>query len=240
MIVYPAIDLKDGVCVRLLRGDMAHATVFNKDPADQAKAFADAGFQWLHVVDLNGAVEGRPVNGAAVSAILGAVDLPLQLGGGIRDIDTVAHWLDAGVRRVVLGTVALSNPELVKESCRRYPGRVAVGIDARGGRVAVSGWLETSDVTAVELARCFADAGVAAIVYTEIARDGMGTGPDLAATAALAAQVAIPVIASGGVGSEDDVRRAAATPGLAGLIVGKALYEGRVALARALEIARAC
>ena len=198
MILYPAIDLKDGQCVRLLRGDMAAATVFGDDPAAQARAFAAAGCAWLHIVDLNGAFAGRPVNGAAVSAILGAVSVPVQLGGGIRDRAAIDAWLAAGVARVILGTVALRDPELVRAAARANPGRIAVGIDARDGMVAVEGWAETSDVTATDLARRFEDAGVAAIVYTDIDRDGAMQGPNVAATAALARAVAIPVIASGG------------------------------------------
>jgi len=238
VIVYPAIDLKDGVCVRLLRGDMAHATVFNKDPADQARAFADAGFQWLHVVDLNGAVEGHPVNGAAVSSILGAVAMPVQLGGGIRDVDTVARWLDAGVRRVVLGTVALSNPELVKESCKRYPGRVAVGIDARGGKVAVEGWARTSEVRALDLALRFEDCGAAAIIFTDIHRDGALSGVNIEATVDLAFALTTPVIASGGVSSITDVMelKKHETTGIEGVICGRALYDGRIDPAEALRV----
>jgi phosphoribosylformimino-5-aminoimidazole carboxamide ribotide isomerase len=186
MILYPAIDLKDGRCVRLKRGEMAQATVFNDDPAAQARAFEAQGFAWLHIVDLNGAFAGRPVNGPAVEAILGAVAIPMQLGGGIRDLATVEMWLGKGVRRVILGTVAVKNPPLVREACQKFPGRIVVGIDARGGKVAVRGWAETSDVTAVDLARRFADAGVAAIVHTDIDRDGALGGANVAASAALA------------------------------------------------------
>ena len=238
MILFPAIDLKDGVCVRLVRGEMDQATVFNDDPAAQARAFADAGFPWLHVVDLNGAIEGRPVNGAAVSAVRDAVDMKVQLGGGIRDLETAARWLDSGVDRIVLGTVALTEPELVTEACRRWPGRVAVGIDARGGRVAVDGWTRTSDVAALDLAHRFADDGVAAIIYTDIDRDGAMEGPNVEATAALARAIDTPVIASGGVSSHDDLERLKAVEdaGLAGVICGRALYDGRVDPVQALAI----
>ena len=238
MILFPAIDLKDGACVRLVRGDMDQATVFNDDPADQARAFAAAGFAWLHVVDLNGAIEGRPVNADAVAAIRGAVGMKVQLGGGIRSLDTAAHWLESGVDRIILGTVALKEPALVTEACKRWPGRVAVGIDARDGRVAVDGWTTTSDVAALDLARRFADDGVAAIIYTDIDRDGAMEGPNVAATAALAEQIETPVIASGGVSSHGDLERLKAVEGagIAGVICGRALYDGRVDPARALAI----
>jgi phosphoribosylformimino-5-aminoimidazole carboxamide ribotide isomerase len=236
VILYPAIDLKDGQCVRLVRGDMAQATVFNAEPADQARRFAKAGARWLHVVDLNGAFEGRPVNAGAVEAILAAVDLPVQLGGGIRSLQTIEMWLAAGVSRVVLGTVAVKNPGLVRDACRRWPGKVALGIDARSGRVAVEGWAEVSDLEARDLALRFADAGAAAIVYTDIDRDGVLQGPNVAATAALAEAVSTPVIASGGVSSLADLEALAAAPGIAGAIVGRALYDGRVDLARALAV----
>jgi phosphoribosylformimino-5-aminoimidazole carboxamide ribotide isomerase len=237
MILYPAIDLKDGQCVRLLRGDMASATVFGTDPAAQARAFAAAGCRWLHLVDLNGAFEGRPVNAAAVAAILAAVTIPVQLGGGIRDRATLEAWLDRGVARVILGTAALRDPRLVRDAARAHPGRVAVGIDARAGRVAVEGWAETSEVTALELARRFEDAGVAALVYTDIDRDGALEGPNVAATAALARAVAVPVIASGGIASLDDLRalKASGAP-LDGAISGRALYEGRIDLAEAVTL----
>ncbi|MBB5222216.1 phosphoribosylformimino-5-aminoimidazole carboxamide ribotide isomerase [Amaricoccus macauensis] len=236
MILYPAIDLKDGQCVRLLRGDMQAATVFGDDPAAQARAFAAAGCEWLHIVDLNGAFAGRPVNGDAVSAILGAVAVPVQLGGGIRDRAAIEGWLEAGVARVILGTVALRDPGLVREAARANPGRVAVGIDARDGMVAVEGWAETSDVTATDLARRFEDAGVAAIIYTDIDRDGAMQGPNVAATAALARAVSIPVIASGGVSSLDDLRalKESGAP-LDGAISGRALYEGRLDLREAVR-----
>jgi phosphoribosylformimino-5-aminoimidazole carboxamide ribotide isomerase len=237
VILYPAIDLKDGQCVRLLRGDMGAATVFGDDPAAQARAFAAAGCRWLHLVDLDGAFAGRPVNAAAVEAILAAVAVPVQLGGGIRDRATLEAWLDRGVARVILGTAALRDPALVRAAARAHPGRVAVGIDARGGRVAVEGWAETTGTAAPDLARRFEDAGVAAIVYTDIDRDGAMAGPNVAATAALARAVAIPVIASGGVASLDDLRalKASGAP-LDGAITGRALYEGRLDLAEAVRL----
>ncbi len=240
MILFPAIDLKDGACVRLRRGEMAEATVFNDDPADQARAFAGAGFDWLHLVDLNGAFAGAPVNAAAVDAVLAAVDLPVQLGGGIRNAATVARWLDAGVRRVILGTVALRDPALVKEACRRHPGRVVVGIDARDGRVAVEGWGETSDITARDLALRFEDAGVAAIVFTDIARDGILAGINVEATAALAGALTTPVIASGGLASLADLRAlmAVADAGIEGVVAGRALYDGRLDPRAALAVLR--
>ena len=240
MRLFPAIDLKDGACVRLRRGDMADATVFNDDPANQARAFAAAGFDWLHLVDLNGAFAGTPVNAAAVDAILAAVDLPVQLGGGIRDAATVARWLDAGVRRVILGTAALNDPALVKEACRRHPGRIVVGIDARDGRVAVEGWAETSEITARDLALRFEDAGVAAIVFTDIARDGVLAGINVQATADLARALTTPVIASGGLASLDDLRAlmAVAEAGIEGVISGCALYDGRLDARAALALLR--
>lgn len=239
MILYPAIDLKDGNCVRLLRGEMDEATVFNTSPAAQAKAFRDAGCEWLHVVDLNGAFAGKPVNGEAVDGILAAMgDIPVQLGGGIRDMATIDQWLDRGIRRVILGTVALRDPALVKEACKRHPGRIAVGIDARDGYVAVEGWAETSSVTALDLALKFEDAGVAAIIFTDIARDGAMAGPNVEATAALAAKISTPVIASGGVSSLDDLRalKAVEQTGLDGVISGRALYDGRIDLKSALDL----
>ncbi|MFO1141501.1 MAG: 1-(5-phosphoribosyl)-5-[(5-phosphoribosylamino)methylideneamino]imidazole-4-carboxamide isomerase [Amaricoccus sp.] len=237
MILYPAIDLKDGQCVRLLRGAMDAATVFGDDPAAQARAFAAAGCRWLHLVDLNGAFAGRPVNEAAVEAILAAVDVPVQLGGGIRNRATIEAWLEKGVARVILGTAALRDPALVRAAAAAHPGRVAVGIDARDGKVAVEGWAETSDVTATDLARRFQDAGVAALVYTDIERDGALEGPNVAATAALAHAVAIPVIASGGIASLDDLRalKASGAP-LDGAISGRALYEGRIDLGEAVRL----
>ena len=241
MILYPAIDLKDGQCVRLYKGRMEAATVFSDDPAGQARAFAEAGARWLHVVDLNGAFAGKAVNGAAVAAILQAVDIPVQLGGGIRSAGDVAAWLDAGIARVVLGTLAVKAPEVVREASLRFPGRIAVGIDARGGKVAVEGWAEESALDAIELARRFEDAGVAAIIYTDIDRDGALTGPNLDALAAMVAAVDIPIIASGGVAGIGDIERLGAleTPAgrrLAGAITGRALYEGRIDLAEALAL----
>ena len=238
MILYPAIDLKGGQCVRLLRGEMDAATVYNDDPAAQARAFRDAGCAWVHVVDLDGAFAGRPVNADAVRAILAAVDVQMQLGGGIRDRAGIEAWLEAGVARVVLGTVALRDPALVIAACRAHPGRIAVGIDARGGKVAVEGWAETAEITAEELALKFEDAGVAALVFTDIDRDGALQGPNLAATAALARRLSTPVIASGGVASLDDLKAIAglAGDGVAGAIVGRALYDGRVDAAEAARV----
>jgi phosphoribosylformimino-5-aminoimidazole carboxamide ribotide isomerase len=228
MILFPAIDLKDGQCVRLERGDMETATVFNADPAAQARAFAEAGFAWLHLVDLNGAFAGRPVNRDAVHAILGAVEIPIQLGGGIRNMKQVTAWLGGGIERVILGTAAVRDPEFVRTACRAAPGRVAVGIDAREGRVAVSGWAETSDMATADLARRFEDSGVAAIVHTDISRDGMLEGLNLDASLALAEEVSIPVIASGGFSGMDDVHRMTEPRyrKLAGAIAGRALYQG--------------
>ena len=230
MIFYPAIDLKDGQCVRLLRGEMDQATVFADDPAGQARKFADAGCAWLHVVDLNGAFAGAPVNALAVEAILANVDIPIQLGGGIRDMETVALWLEKGVARVILGTAALKNPGLVIAACEQYPGRVAVGIDARDGRVATEGWAETSDMEAGQLALKFEDAGVAAIIYTDIERDGAMQGPNIDATLALARAINTPVIASGGVASMDDLAALKQAGGdiLDGVISGRAVYDGRI------------
>ena len=239
MILYPAIDLKDGQCVRLLRGEMAAATVFNDDPAAQAAAFQTAGCDWLHLVDLNGAFAGEPVNAGAVEAILAAVSVPAQLGGGIRDIATIEAWLGKGLARVILGTVAVEDPDLVREAARVFPGQVAVGIDAREGRVATRGWAEDTDVDATDLARRFEDAGVAAIIYTDIQRDGAMQGPNVEATAALARAVSIPVIASGGVSSLDDLialRDCGVT--LDGAISGRALYDGALDLSEALAALR--
>jgi len=238
MILFPAIDLKDGRCVRLARGDMAAATVFNDDPAAQAVAFQSQGFRYLHVVDLNGAFAGKPVNGAAVEAILSVVGIPVQLGGGIRDLATIEAWLKAGIRRVILGTAALRDPGLVREACRRFPGRVAVGIDARGGMVAVEGWAETSTLTALEMARRYEDAGVAAIIHTDIDRDGILKGLNLAATAELARATSVPVIASGGLAGIEDVN-ALLRPEhamLEGAIAGRALYDGRLDARKALAL----
>ncbi len=240
MILFPAIDLKDGQCVRLKLGDMATATVYNEDPAAQAKAFEDQGFEWLHVVDLNGAFKGASVNAAAVGAILKATRNPVQLGGGIRTLAQIEDWLDRGLARVILGTVAVRDPALVKEACRLFPGKVAVGIDARGGKVAVEGWAEASSLGVVELARKFEGAGVAAVVYTDIDRDGVLTGINWEATIDLAEAVSIPVIASGGLASLADIVRMTLPDArkLAGAISGRALYDGRIDPAAALAILR--
>lgn len=238
MILYPAIDLKDGACVRLKRGDMEQATVFNADPAAQAKAFEDAGCDWLHVVDLNGAFDGKSTNEAAVRAIRSAVTMKMQLGGGIRSMESIESWLAAGVTRVILGTVALKNPALVKEAAKRFPGQIAVGIDAKAGMVAVEGWAEVSDMRATDLAKRFEDAGVAAIIYTDIARDGLMGGPNLEETAELAASVRIPVILSGGVSSLVDLAAIKQMDVLEGAIVGRALYEGAFSAHEALELLR--
>jgi phosphoribosylformimino-5-aminoimidazole carboxamide ribotide isomerase len=238
MILFPAIDLKGGQCVRLKLGDMAEATVFNDDPAAQARAFEAQGFRWLHLVDLDGAFAGRPVNAAAIEAILAAVTIPVQLGGGIRDLAMIETWLARGIRRVILGTVALRDPDLVKDACRRHPGRIAVGIDAKGGKVAVEGWAETSELTAIDLARRFADAGVAAIIFTDVDRDGVLKGLNIEATLALARAVNIPVIASGGLASLADIRRLLEPDCtmLEGAISGRALYDGRLDAAEALKL----
>jgi phosphoribosylformimino-5-aminoimidazole carboxamide ribotide isomerase len=240
MILFPAIDLKDGACVRLKLGDMEQATVFNTDPAAQAREFETQGFEYLHVVDLNGAFAGQPVNGEAVEAILKAVKMPVQLGGGIRDRAGVEAWLDKGIARVILGTIAVRDPDLVREVCRAHPGQVAVGIDARGGKVAVEGWAETSELTTIELARRFEDAGVAAIVFTDIDRDGVLKGLNIDSALALARAVQIPVIASGGLASLDDVKRLLQPDCaiLEGAISGRALYDGRLDPAEALKLIR--
>ena len=233
--LFPAIDIKDGACVRLKRGVMQDATVYADDPAAQARAWQAAGFGWIHVVDLNGAFAGRSANAGAVAAILAAVSVPVQLGGGLRDMDAIAGWLEAGVARVILGSVAVKNPALVREACRAFPGRVVLGIDARDGRVATEGWAETSEVEATEMAVRFEDAGAAAIVFTDIARDGMLTGVNVEATAALARRVSTPVIASGGIaGAEDIAALRRAEPRIAGAILGRALYDGRLLPADAL------
>jgi len=238
MILYPAIDLKDGACVRLLRGDMTAVTVYNQDPAEQARQFADAGFSWLHLVDLNGAVEGKPVNAKAVEAIIATTKLPIQLGGGIRNIATVEDWLSRGVERVVLGTAAVRNPTLVKEACAKFPGRVAVSIDSREGLVAVEGWRETSTMRTLDLALDMEQAGVAAIVFTDINRDGAMGGINLEATVDLAFALTTPVIASGGVSSIDDIVavKNEEGSGIAGVICGRALYDGRVDPTAAIAI----
>jgi len=240
VILFPAIDLKDGKAVRLQQGDMARATVFSRDPAAQARAFAEQGFTYLHLVDLDGAFAGKPVNAAAVQRILAAVTIPVQLGGGIRDRATIDAWLDKGVARVIVGTAAVRDPALVKAAARAYPGRVAVGLDARDGKIAVEGWSKTSTLSALEVARRFEDAGVAAIVYTDVNRDGMLQGLNFEATIALAEQITVPVIASGGLASLADVRALLAPRAhkLEGAIAGRALYDGRVDPAAALALVR--
>jgi phosphoribosylformimino-5-aminoimidazole carboxamide ribotide isomerase len=241
LILFPAIDIKDGVCVRLEQGDMARATVFNRDPSAQAQTFVAEGFEYLHVVDLDAAFAGRPVNVRAVERILESIPLPVQLGGGLRDMGAISSWLEKGVDRAIIGTAAVRDPSLVREAARAFPGRIAVGLDARDGKVAVQGWAETSELTALEIAQRFEDAGVAAIVYTDISRDGLLKGLNLDATIALADAVTIPVIASGGLASLDDIRlmlepRAAR---LAGAIAGRALYDGRLNSSEALRLIRA-
>jgi phosphoribosylformimino-5-aminoimidazole carboxamide ribotide isomerase len=240
VILFPAIDLKNGECVRLEQGDMARATVFSLDPAAQARAFAAQGFEYLHVVDLDGAFAGKPMNAQAVEAMLQAVTMPVQLGGGIRDLNTVEAWLAKGVARVIIGTAAVRDPELVKSAAKKFPGRVAVGLDARDGKVAVEGWAETSEVTALEIAERFEDAGVAAIIFTDISRDGLLKGLNLDATITLADRISIPVIASGGFASIEDVRALLAPRAskLAGAIAGRALYDGRLDPAAALALIR--
>lgn len=240
MILFPAIDLKNGQCVRLEQGDMSRATVFNLDPAAQAKAFEAQGFEYLHVVDLDGAFAGKPVNAQAVEALLKAVKFPVQLGGGIRDLATVEVWLSKGIKRVIIGTAAVRDPQLVKEAAKKFPGRVAVGLDARDDKVAVEGWAEASHVTVLEIAQRFEDAGVAAIIFTDIARDGMLKGLNLDATIALAEKISIPVIASGGFASIDDVKALLQPRAkkLEGAISGRALYDGRVDPAEALKLIR--
>jgi phosphoribosylformimino-5-aminoimidazole carboxamide ribotide isomerase len=240
VILFPAIDLKNGEAVRLQQGDMARATIFNRDPAEQARAFAAQGFEYLHIVDLDGAFAGRPVNAAAVERILAAVKMPVQLGGGIRDQAGIERWLMRGITRVIIGTAAVRDPALVKAAAKEFPGRVAVGLDARDGKVAVEGWAEISELAALDVTRRFEDAGVAAIIYTDIVRDGMLKGLNLDATIALADAVSIPVIASGGLASLDDVRALLAPRArkLAGAIVGRALYDGRLDAAAALALLR--
>ena len=241
MILFPAIDLKEGLAVRLEQGDMTRATVFHRDPAAQARAFEAQGFEYLHIVDLDGAFAGKPVNAAAVDRILESVSIPVQLGGGIRNTATVEAWLDKGVTRVIIGTAAVRDPPFVKQAARDYPGKVAVGLDARDGKVAVQGWAETSELSALDIARRFEDAGVAAIIYTDIARDGLLTGLNLDATSALAEAISIPVIASGGLASLHDIKALLSPRArkLAGAIAGRALYDGRLDAAEALALIRA-
>lgn len=240
MILYPAIDLKDGQCVRLLHGDMDKATVFNASPAAQAEQFARDGFGWLHVVDLNGAIEGKAINAEAVSAILNAVSVPVQLGGGVRNMESIERWIEAGVSRVILGTVAVREPELVKAAARRFPEQIAVAVDVKDGKVAVDGWTQASDVDPITLSKRFEDAGVAALIVTDISRDGAMTGVNVEGVGAVADAVAIPVIASGGVASVQDIDNLMARPGapIAGAILGRSLYNGAIVPAEALRIAR--
>lgn len=240
MKLYPAIDLKDGACVRLLRGEMQDATVFNDDPSAQARAFEDAGAKWLHLVDLNGAFEGQPVNGSAVEGILEALSIPVQLGGGIRDMKTVETWLTKGVARVILGTAAVKDPGFVRAAAEAFPEQIAVGIDARGGMVATDGWAETSEINAVDLAAGYQDAGVAAIIYTDIERDGAMAGPNIQATSALAQAISIPVIASGGISSMADLAALKNCPAqLDGAISGRAIYEGKIDVTDAVALLEA-
>jgi len=238
MILYPAIDLKDGECVRLIRGEMDQATVFSKRPFEQAKRFEEAGFHWLHLVDLNGAFEGKPVNAKAVSDILVNVHMLTQLGGGIRDIETIDAWLSAGINRVILGTVALKNPALVLQACRAFPEQIVVGIDAKDGRVATDGWAKISDMSAIDLALKFEDAGVAAIIYTDINRDGAMGGPNIEETAKLAERLSTPVILSGGISKMADLEavKAQQASGIAGIIIGRALYDGSIKPEEALAL----
>ena len=240
MIIFPAIDLKDGQCVRLKRGLMEEATIFNADPAAQARSFAAQGFEWLHCVDLNGAFAGHSANASAIKAIRAAIDLPIQLGGGIRDRAAVEAWLEAGITRVILGTAALTDPDFVREAARAHPGRIVVGADAKGGKIATQGWAEISELTPVELGKRFEDAGVAAVLFTDIDGDGLLQGVNVKATAALARALSIPVIASGGVGSIADIEVlvAANEPNIAGVVVGRAWYDGRIDPAAALAKAR--
>ncbi len=241
MILFPAIDLKDGNCVRLIKGDMDQATVFNDNPGNQARSFEQLGFEWLHLVDLNGAFEGRPVNGAAVDSILSSISIPIQLGGGIRDRATIDMWLDKGVARVILGTAAVRDPKLVRQACRDHPGRIAVGLDARKGKVAVEGWAETSELSVTEMAARFEDSGVAAIIFTDIDRDGVLEGLNLDETVRLAGSTSTPVIASGGLSSMDDIEKLLRSEcaRLSGAISGRALYDGRIDAVQALAMLRA-
>ena len=240
MIIFPAMDLKDGNCVRLKKGVMEDATIFNTDPGAQAKSFAAQGFQWLHCVDLNGAFAGKSANSDAIRAIRAAIDLPIQLGGGIRDMAAVENWLTDGITRVILGTAALTNPQFVKDAARAFPGRIVVGADAKGGKIATEGWADVSDLTPIDLGKRFEDAGVAAILFTDIDGDGLLKGVNVTATAALARALSIPVIASGGVGSIADIEKlvAAQEPGIEGVVVGRALYDGRIDVPAALDLAR--
>lgn len=235
MIIFPAIDLKDGQCVRLFKGDMNASTVYNDNPAAQAKAFQDAGFKWLHLIDLNGAIEGRSVNAGVVNDILHDISIPVQLGGGIRNMAAIDRWIASGVSRIILGTIAVRDPQLVKDACKKYPGKIAVGIDAREGKVAVSGWVEELTIDAADLAKRFVDVGVSAIIFTDIDRDGTGTGLNIEATKALAASVPIPVIASGGVGSLEHVKAVKAAD-LHGVVIGRALYDGSLSAKDALNL----
>ncbi|MCH2037521.1 MAG: 1-(5-phosphoribosyl)-5-[(5-phosphoribosylamino)methylideneamino]imidazole-4-carboxamide isomerase [Rickettsiales bacterium] len=239
MIIFPAIDLKDGQCVRLKKGDMEQATIFNDNPAAQASSFEKDGFEWIHIVDLNGAFEGKPVNSEAVESIIDAVNIPVQLGGGIRSLETIEHWLEAGVSRVILGTVALRDPELVKKACSLFSGKIAVGIDAKGGKVAVQGWAEDSTVDVESLSLKFEDAGVACIIYTDINRDGILAGPDLEGTKRLAQAITTPVIASGGISSLDDIvaLKELETFGVMGAITGRAIYDGKFSSEDVLRVA---
>lgn len=238
MIIYPAIDLKNGRCVRLYKGDLSRETIYSDDPAAQAKSWERAGFQWIHVVDLDGAVDGRPINEEAIKAIIQAVRIPVQLGGGLRQLNQINSWLEAGVSRVILGTAAVKNPGLIFDACHLFPGKIAVGIDARDDKVAISGWTKDSDRTITDIAQNFEQAGVSAIIYTDISRDGTGEGVNMEATIALAQNVSVPVIASGGVGSLEDIKavREATAHGVEGVIVGKALYDGRISAAEALSV----
>ncbi len=237
MIIYPAIDLKGGKCVRLYKGDMKLDTVYSDDPSAQALEWARCGFSWIHIVDLDGAIQGKSMNAASVRAIVKSVDIPVQLGGGIRSLEQIRQWLEEGINRVILGTIAVEDPALVIEACRYYPGQIAVGIDARGGKVAIQGWVEDSEVKATELAKRFEDIGVSCIIYTDIERDGTGIGPNIDATIALARATSIPIIASGGVGSIQDLTRLreAEHEGINGVIIGKALYEKKFTPAEALK-----
>ncbi len=238
MILFPAIDIKDGKCVRLLQGDMQRATVFADIPAQQAKSFAAEGAEWIHIVDLNGAFSGKPVNSEAVISIIKSVNVKLQLGGGIRDIDTIEYWLKAGISRVVLGTAALKNPELVKEACRKYPGKIVVGIDAKDGMVAVNGWAEESDMKVEDLLAKFKDAGVAAVIYTDISKDGMMQGPNIEGIKKITATTRIPIIASGGISSHQDLEELKKVEdlGVIGVICGRAIYDGKVNIKEARQI----